>query len=154
MPLKAALGSFLAEFHRFETEGVRNALQSLSRDAQFAERAEELLGLEARLTLVERLASARVMASELSASLLDLLSRARRLLDVREEIVQVSPILPAGDPGTTPLIVRRRSRSTPGHPDEPEELWVPAARELQAFASETMELNASLCAMAAEIGRA
>ena len=154
MPLKAALGSFLAEINRFETEAVRSALQRLSRDACFAERAEQLLDLKARLTLVERLAGARLLASELTASLLDLLSRARRLLDVRDDIAQVPAILTADSPGTTPLIVRRRPASTPGRPGKPEDLWFPGAQQLHAYASEAMQLNASVCAMVADLTRA
>jgi hypothetical protein len=154
MPLDAALGTFMAELNRFEEEGLRSALQSLSRDATFAERTEQLLGIEARLTLVERLAAGRVLASEFTASLLALLSRARRLLGVRDAIAQVPPDLAANGLDTAPLIVHRRSDSPPGRPGEPEALWVPGVPQLQAYAREATQLNASLCAMAAQLTRA
>lgn len=154
MPLQAALGSFLAEFDRFETQGVRSALRSLTQDTRFAEQSEQLLDLGARLTLLERLAAARALPSGPDAALHDLLSSAHRLLGLRHAVERVPSNLATGDLDTPPLIVRRRPGGAPGRPGEPDAVWIPGTQQLQAYAHEAARLNASLCAMAAHFSRA
>ena len=126
MPLKAALGSFLNEFNKFETLGVRAALRSLSRDAEFADRSEKLLDLEARLTLLNRIAFSRNVAPQVIADLDDLLSRARKLRPLRDKIARM------------PLSVADTS-------------WIPPAEQLQQFTNEVVQLNGSLCAISDQV---
>ena len=86
--LKAAIGAFLIEFSKFETQSVGTVLRSLSKDAVFVEQAERLLDLEARLKLVERMAFARGVTPTLMAEIEALLLRARKLQDIRHDVAR------------------------------------------------------------------
>jgi len=69
MSLEAAITQFLQEFVIFEGRSVNTVLASLAADATLLEPAQRRLGLDARLTLIKRLAMAR--ADKASLMLLD-----------------------------------------------------------------------------------
>ena len=86
MPSPAAIGSFFAEFSRFEAQSLRQALSSLSKDSVFVDRAETLLELEARLTLLQRMAAVRGVPPSVMQELNTVLKRARKLGAQREAV--------------------------------------------------------------------
>jgi len=153
LPLRAAFGAFLAELDRFEAEGVRVALRSLSHDPAFADQSEQLLDLEARLTLLERLAGARALPSGVVSAVDDVVARARRLLGLRQTIGRVTSTIAVGGLGTPPMVVRHRRGTPLGRSGEPDALWIPGARQIEACTGEAAELNALLTALAADLGR-
>ncbi len=158
VPFKAALGSFLDEFAKFETLGVRIALHTLSRDAEFADRAEKLLDSEARLTLLKRVALARNIPPLLIAELDELLSRARKLRHLRDEVARIPLGADGGDahPTDPPLRAhrpwsRRRAAETGVLATEP--LWIPQIKQLLEYAIEAVRLRDGLCAILDRVNR-
>ena len=95
MPLQAAIGSFFVEFSAFETQAVGEALRALSKDSEFVRRSQEMLELDGRLTLLQRLAFARGVSPPLIGELEKIVVRARRLEGQREEVaatLKASPV--------------------------------------------------------------
>ncbi len=86
MPLQAAIGTFFVEFSAFESQAVREALRALSKDPEFVRRSEEILELDGRLTLLQRLAFARGVSPPLIGALEKIVVRARKLEEQREEV--------------------------------------------------------------------
>ncbi len=147
MQIKDAIGAFFVEFSRFETQAVGMALRSLSKDSVFVEHAEQLLDLEARLKLLERMAFARGVSAGLIAELEACLLRARKLREQRDEVSRTlltvdlegskSPPVAAAKP------VRRRN-SDFSRLAELQGLWVPALTRVQEYTSEATDLRESL----------
>lgn len=86
MPLDAAIGSFFVEFSKFDMTVLSGALRSISKDDALVERADERMNLDARLTLLRRMAFARALPSPVMKDLEAVLSRARRLRKHRDAV--------------------------------------------------------------------
>lgn len=151
MSLKAALGTFFNEFDKFETVGVRAALHSLSGNAEFADQSTSLLDLDARLLLAKRIAVARGAADDVTAQLDHVVSRARKLCDVRKQIERIPTDLRAG--GIEASLAHRHGR--PGdyrHPvrdgrTRTHVRWIPDSAQLVQRAEEAAELRELLQAI-------
>ena len=86
MQIKAAIAAFLADFSAFESKSLGIALQALSNDLGFVKQTQDLLGFKARLTLLERLAFSRGISGALMFELKDLLIRAKKLSEQRDQL--------------------------------------------------------------------
>jgi hypothetical protein len=95
VPLNAAIGSFFVEFSKFEMQSIGTALRSLSKDAEFVERAESLLEFDARLKLLERMAFARGVPSAVMQELEGVFDRARKLRELAANLTAASMLMPA-----------------------------------------------------------
>jgi hypothetical protein len=89
MELKDAIGSFLTEFAKFDTHSVGTAIRALSPNPAFATDSEKLLGLDARLTLLERMAFARRVPPRTIQELRPVLMRARKLNERRASVMEL-----------------------------------------------------------------
>jgi hypothetical protein len=147
--LTDAIGSFFVEFSRFETQSLGMALRSLSRDPVFVSQAEQLLDLEARLKLLERMAFAREIPARLMTELQACLVRARKLREHREEVARdlttadtnVGHSSSNGDAQTRTTRLRSADRS---RLVQLETLWMPAIARVQEYAAEAAELQETL----------
>jgi hypothetical protein len=151
--LKAAIGSFFFEFSKFEMPFVGMALRSLSKDCVFVEQAETLLNLEARLTLLERMAFARGVPPDLTAELNTLLSRARKLSEQRDEIARnlVLADLDSVKPhlGASPRLKGPKIRNADyARLAEVKALWMPSVAQIHTYVTEAIELQETTRAIA------
>ncbi|HWJ35858.1 MAG TPA: hypothetical protein VNR70_11355 [Steroidobacteraceae bacterium] len=157
MQVKAAIGSFFVEFSRFEILSVGMALRSLSKDSLYVEHAEQLLDLEARFKLLERMAFARAISTGLAAELDALLMRARRLCAERDEVARNSARFDS-DP------LKPYSVPTPGKPKPPKtrsagyarleeigNLLMPTPAQIQAYTNEAIQLQEAFRAISEKI---
>lgn len=152
MPLKDAIGSFMLEFSRFDIHSVGMALRALSQDPLFVEHAEQLLDLEARLKLLERMAFARGAPPGLIAELEACLLRARKLREHYDEVQRkmTSPDLDGGRQARSrPLKsqLSRRQNADFSTLARLENLWVPAAERVQEYTSEAVQLQDAMRAI-------
>jgi hypothetical protein len=143
-----AIDSFFVEFSKFETHGVGLALRSLSRDPVFVEHAEQLLDLEARLKLLERMAFVRGTPVGTIAELEACLLRARKLREQRDEVAR--NLMTADWDGSKPLPAPPKSRSASRRDADFSRLaglgtlCVPAIARVQEYAEEAVALQATL----------
>ncbi len=149
MQLKDAIGSFFVEFSKFETHSVDMALRSLSRDAVFVEHAEQLLDLDARLKLLERMAFARGVPAALITELEACLLRVRKLREQRDEVARSLISVESGNAKPLPGAVSRLRPSRRRNADfsrlaELENLWVPTIAQVQDYTDEAMALQEAL----------
>jgi len=120
MELKDAIGSFLTEFAKFDTQSVGTAIRALSPNPAFAADSEKLLGLDARLTLIERMAFARRLPPRTIQELRPVLMRARKLNERRASVME--------------LLAARRL----------DPRMAPTVRDIESCAAEASELQDSL----------
>ena len=156
MELKAAVGDFLAEFSNLENAVAGGALQALSRDAAFVERAQMLLGLDARLTLLLRLAAARAVSAPLMAELTDVVARARQLGQQRDKLARrlLSADDDRGKSGQSAARGTRKPRSADyARLADMDDLWVLSISEVTAYTEEALELQVTLSAISGKIDR-
>ncbi len=148
MQLKDAIGSFLVEFSKFEIQSVGMALRALSKDPVFVEHAEQLLDLEARLKLLERLAFARGVPPHLIAELEACLLHARKLLehhtDVRRNMAVSAGGTGKGLGSSAKFRMSRRQNADFSTLARLENLWTPAAEQIQEYTREAVELQETL----------
>lgn len=149
MQLKDAIGSFLVEFSKFENHSVGMALRALSKDPVFVEHAEQLLDLEARLKLLERLAFARGVPPLLIAELEACLLHARKLLERHDEVRRKMTGTEGESPNTGAgsaigFRLSRRQNADFATLAHLENLWVPAAERVEEYAREAVELQEAL----------
>ena len=85
---KAAIGAFFSAFETVETVSLGIALRSLSPDPQSVDDASGMLDFDARLKLLERMAFACGVPDALMAELEELLLRARKLYELRDEVAR------------------------------------------------------------------
>lgn len=153
LDLKTATELFIAEFSVFEKHFVGAALRSLSSDMAFVGHAEKLLNLEARLTLLKRMAIVRQVDPELILQLEDVQLRAANLREKRDELSQVLDLLAAHK--CAPRLDR------PLHPQDdidldggfvprPHRAWVPTVGEIDECRKVTSKLQATLGSIAAQ----
>src|SRR6266513_2599737 len=90
--LMTALGEFLSAFTIFEAHFVSNALTILSDDAPLVSHLGKLLTLEHKLVLLKRMAAERGIKGVLLADLDMARRRAKKLLELRNEIVHNAPL--------------------------------------------------------------
>lgn len=150
MQLKTAIGSFFVEFSKLEMNFVGLALRALSRDPVFVEQAEKLLGLEARLTLLERMAFARGIPGMLMTELTELLSRTRKLRDQRDDVARALVLLKSDR--KLPKSLRKRSADF-AQIAEITTLWTPSLAQIEAHSTEASELQRGLRTLADKIER-
>lgn len=148
MQLKDAIGSFLVEFSRFEIHSVGMALRALSKDPVFVEHAEQLLDLDGRLKLLERMAFARGASAGLIAELEGCLLRARHLHEHYDEVQRKLTRTDLDDPRPSRSL-SRRSRSRRQNADTStleriEHLWVPDLEQVREYTAEAVELREAL----------
>ena len=149
MQLKDAIGSFLVEFSKFEIQSVGMALRALSKDPVFVEHAEQLLDLEARLKLLERLAFARGVPAHLIAELEACLLHARKLLEHHDDVRRKMTVADMGGARKGPVSAAKFRMSRRQNADfstlaKLENLWVPAAEQIQEYTREAVELQETL----------
>lgn len=158
MQLKDAIGAFFVEFSKFELHAVGMALRSLSRDAVFVEHAEQLLDLEARLKLLERMAFAREIPPALMSELEACLLHARKVREHRDEVARA---LASVDRKNTQAMAGMAARPRTGrrrHADylrlaELDEVWLPALSRVEEYREEAQELQDTLGVITARIER-
>ena len=157
MQLKAAVGSFFVEFSKFEMPGVGMALRSLSKDSVFVAHAEKLLDLDARLTLLERMAFVRNVPPGLIAELRALLSRARTLREQRDEIARnlaTADLDGVEPPRVPPKVVAAKMRKADyARLAAVQDLWMPPVAQIQTYTAEAIELQQSLRAITEKLDR-
>jgi hypothetical protein len=149
MQLKDAIGSFLVEFSKFEIQSVGMALRALSKDPVFVEHAEQLLDLEGRLKLLERLAFARGVPPQLIAELEACLLHARKLLEHHDEVRRKMSMADMGGakkgPGAAAKFrMSRRQNADFSTLAKLENLWVPAAEQIEEYTREAVDLQETL----------
>jgi hypothetical protein len=150
MQIKAAIGSFFVEFSKFEMNVVGLALRALSKDPVFVEQVEKLLGLEARLTLLERMAFARSIPGKLMTELAELLSRTRRLRDQRDDMARALTVLDSG--GTRLTSVSKRGCGADfARFAEIGTLLTPSLSQLEAHSTEAIKLQQGLRVLAEKL---
>ncbi len=155
MPLKDAIGAFFVEFSKFDIQSVGMALRSLSRDSLFVEHAEQLLDLEARLKLLERLAFTRQIPAALLGELEACLLRARALKVQRDAVarsrtpdVERTPVRFGAKPGAS-----RRRNADLSRLVKLENLLVPAHERIEEYTQEAVQLQHTLGAITAQLER-
>jgi hypothetical protein len=155
--INEAIGSFFVEFSKLETRSVGMALRSLSRDALFVEHAEQLLDLDARLKLLERMAFVRGVPAALMAELEGCLLLARGLSEHREEVARnlASPdskgARAAVGAGNTGMLRRRNADLS--RLAELETLFMPDVGRIQGYTREAIALQATLNALTGKLER-
>jgi hypothetical protein len=150
MEIKGAIGAFFAEFSKIEMNVVGLALRALSKDPMFVGHAEKLLGLEARLTLLERMAFAHGIPGVLMTELAGLLSRTRKLRDQRDDVARPLALLEADR--QPPKSLRQRSADFAQLAEIPT-LWTPSLSQIEAHSIEASELQRGLRALADKLER-
>jgi hypothetical protein len=131
MEIEAAAGAFFAEFSTFETNGIGLVLRALCRDDGLAVQAEDLLGVEARLTLLERLAFARKIPKPLLTELTELLARARALHAHGDDLARAA--------------AHAESDRSPAR------VWTPSVMQIESYVTETIELQHAFRALAGKL---
>jgi hypothetical protein len=152
--LKDAIGSFLVEFSKFEIHSVGMALRALSQDAVFVEHAEQLLDLEARLKLLERMAFVRGASAGLVAELEACLSRARKLREHYDEVLRKMTKADFGSkPASGPVLRIRPRRQNADYSTlaRLEHLWMPDLEQLQEYTAEAILLQEALQSITAKL---
>lgn len=156
--LKDAIGAFFVEFSKFEMHSVGMALRSLSKDSVFVVHAEQLLDLEARLKLLERMAFARGVPPAIMAELEACLMLARKLREHRDEVAR--NLSTAAAPSAHPLAgaADKRRASRRRNADLVrlaglESLWAPDVARVHEFAEEAAELQETLGALTQKLER-
>jgi hypothetical protein len=123
-------------------------MRSLSRDPVFVEHAEQLLDLEARLKLLERMAFVRGAPPSLIAELDACLLRARKLREQRDEVARSLLTTDLDDVKPVPLPQKRRParrRSADfSRLAELENLCAPAVARVREYAEEAVALQETL----------
>jgi hypothetical protein len=129
----------------------------LSKASVFVEQAERLLGLDARLTLVERMAFARGVSGKLMTELGELLSRTRKLHEQRDEVARALALLdsestvPPVDQ-TAPKVKPPRKRGADfARLAELKTLWTPSLSQIESHSIEAIELQNGLRALAEKL---
>ncbi len=115
--LQSATGRFLSEYATFDAFHVTVLLRAVSRDPILIEHLAELMTLEHRLQLLERLMNERAVPREIVAEINPVLEEGRKLEAKRNEIAHAKAALatvsfqgsPPGEP--IPGIQRPRSRT-------------------------------------------
>lgn len=156
MQLKTTIGSFFAEFSKFEIHAVGMALRALSKDAVFVEQAEKLLDLEARLKLLERMAFVRAVSPHLIAELDALLVRARKLGAERDDVARGSAMSVAEHVKlVSPAPAAPKSLKARGADyarlAQMSDLVTPTVAQIQAYTDEALELQHQLRVIAEKI---
>jgi hypothetical protein len=146
--LKAAIISFFVECSKLEMPVLGVALRSLSKDAEFVERAEKLLDVEARYTLLTRLGAARDIPSGTMQRLAATVSRARKLRERRDQIAR-NLMVAEHEPGTpSPALGQRRiagdHTSEYAHLSDSHAAWLPEVAQIDAYTAEAVELQQAL----------
>jgi hypothetical protein len=149
--LKDAVSAFFVEFSKFSNLAVSLALRSLSKDPVFVEHAEQLLDLEARLKLIERMAFARNVPATLIAELEACLVRARILLDQHDEVERTFRTADGNGGGSlrSPATTRRprRRNAELARLVELENVGMPALERVHEYTQEAVQLQAALRAV-------
>jgi hypothetical protein len=152
LELKAAIDLFLAEFSAFETHFVGMALRSLSNDSLFVKQTEALLGLEARLRLLKRMAFVRNLHPHVIAQLDAVNLRAGRLREKRDELSRNLRLIE--------MVGGEHARGVRGIEDEPmrwsaiaglRTVWLPTKAEIDDWRTGTTKLQATLRAIAEQV---
>lgn len=152
LDLKTAIELFVAEFSVFEKHFVGVALRSLSSDLSFVGHAERLLDLEARLTLLKRMAIVRRVDAELIVQLEDVQLRAAHLREKRDELSQVLDLLAADKRASRLGHISRRQDdddTAGGIVPRPRRAWVPTLGEIDECIRVTNRLQTELGSLAA-----
>ncbi|HEY2464390.1 MAG TPA: hypothetical protein VGI32_10030 [Steroidobacteraceae bacterium] len=155
LDLKTAIELFVAEFSVFEKHFVGVALRSLSSDMSFVGHAERLLDLEARLTLLKRMAIVRRVDPELIVQLEDVQLRAANLREKRDELSQVLDLL-AADKRASRVNRNRTAQDDcdfDGIVPRPHRAWVPTVGEIDECRKVTNRLQTKLGSIAAQFNR-
>ena len=84
MDVNTTIDRFVIEFSAFENQGLRSALRSLTDDPSLVDRAEAQLNIQARLTLLKRVAYVRRVDIRLAGRLEHIAHRAPRLAETRD----------------------------------------------------------------------
>ena len=130
--IKAAIGAFFIEFSKLEMDAVGLALRALSKETVFVEQAEKLLGLQARLTLLERMSLVRSIPAQFTTELAELALRTRKLHAQREDLANALVVLDS-------------------EPAQLEKILMPSLVQIEALSVEVVELQEGLCAFANKV---
>jgi hypothetical protein len=91
--LRTLVGMFLTEFAAFESMYLTAALRALSHDATLVEYLEDLMDLEKRLRLLQRLAEFRQLPLPLIAEVKSVRNAALKLLERRNEVAHGAAVV-------------------------------------------------------------
>jgi hypothetical protein len=145
---QGSITSFLAEFSIFESLSVRSALRSLSKNDAFALKAEHLLALDARLTLVKRMAFVRNLDPVDCDEIARIEERTKQLVARRDELFHVSHSA-AGPDGRRPMVSSQNATSEQSRREREtvRTLWKPTIAEIDRCRSEISDIQSSLTAI-------
>lgn len=153
--VQEAAGRFLGEFATFEGFVLQAILTELSRDPRIVEHLADLMDLENRLRLLQRLIAERDLPDHLAAELKTVCSQAKTLQEKRNEIAHGFAALVLGSPDTPMNEARAGVMRPPGkRPPVPEggfksqaqadqhvEHSVRSATEINGYRDRTGQLN-------------
>jgi hypothetical protein len=143
--LKSEIDRFVTEFSEVESDGVGEALRSLSADPEFVARSEKILNHHARFTLLRRMASVRNLAPEVLSELAGADVRAADLREKRDALARTLSSIDGahchGDP-----VQRRASRRAAT------DVWIPTIAEIEKCRTSTATLQATLRAITRQVG--
>jgi hypothetical protein len=146
MPRHLAIAQFFREFAVFDNQYVGMALRSLSTDPRSLETAERHLQLSARLTLLKRMAMARVADSPCVAELDGIIQKTARLQDKHEALTRNLAAVEGVAHGTMKLATKKST--SPSN----RRMWLPTTQEIIDCNEETIELQQRLQSIAERLG--
>jgi hypothetical protein len=132
MDTNGGIATFLAEVSNFEKISVRSALRSLSKNDDFALKAEHLLDLDARLRLIKRMAFVRNLDRSDCNEIARIEMRTMQLAAKRNELVHVQ------DTGSGLSRGERETLRT---------VWKPTTAEIDQCRKELSDIGSALKAI-------
>jgi hypothetical protein len=140
-----SINSFLAEFSTFENHSVRSALRSLSKNDAFALKAEHLLDIDARLTLVKRMAFVRNLDPVDCDEIARIEERTRQLVAKRDELVHISHSAAGSDDrGSIAPSQNARSGLSRRERETLRTVWKPTIAEIDECRNEISDIGSAL----------
>jgi hypothetical protein len=119
--MQNAIGRFLSEFASFDAFYLTVLLRAISRDPMLVENLVDLMNLDGRLALLERLMKERQAPPDIASEVASVIEEARKLKTKRNEIAHGRALLAtasfqAGEPGEHLAGVQRAKAKHPPMP--------------------------------------
>ena len=143
MSLGDAIYQFFQEFNRFETQSVGMAFRSLSSDQALIDRAQSHLPLNARLTLLRRLAMARDPNAGAVSQLDAVIKASEHLVKKKDELSRNAVAEYVG--ASRKALAHNELQA--GKVPAPLRVWVPTSMEIEDCNVEMNKLQLTLHAV-------